>query len=76
MKRGTKTTITGQVISLTYQKPEPKQLPPETKKRRVNLALAPYWHEAGKRRAEHLGVSFSHTVETLIYADSLHNESA
>jgi predicted DNA binding CopG/RHH family protein len=46
------------------------------KKRRVNISLSPYWHQAGKNAAAQAGLSFSAYLEQLIYADSLHNESA
>ncbi|HRQ37379.1 MAG TPA: hypothetical protein PLD25_05645 [Chloroflexota bacterium] len=69
-------TSTGQVIYLPCQKPGPKPLPPEIKKRRVILSLTPTWHETGKRCAEQRGLSFSDYVELLMYADLLHNKSA
>lgn len=77
MKKGTMVTITGRVIRLTYKRPGPKPLPAGIKKRRVNVALSPYWHERGKEIAAEKGLSFSAFLEELVfYADSLHNESS
>jgi len=75
MKRGVLKTISGQAIRLCYKRPGPKPLPADLKKRRVNIALAPHWHETGKRIAAEKDNSFSAYVERLIYADSLCNES-
>jgi hypothetical protein len=68
-------TITGKLYVHHCIKPEPKLLPPELKKRRVNIALFSNWHEKGKQMAAEKGLSFSRYMELLIYADSLHNES-
>ncbi len=68
-------TITGKLYVHHCIKPEPKLLPPELKKRRVNIALSPYWHEKGKQMAAEKGLSFGSCLESLVYADSLHNES-
>jgi hypothetical protein len=75
MKRGVLKTISDQAIRLRYKKPGPKPLPADLKKRPVNIALAPHWHETGKRIAAEKELSFSAYVERLIYADSLCNES-
>jgi hypothetical protein len=75
MRRGTIRTISGQTIRLSYKKPGPKLLPVDLKKRRVNIALAPHWHETGKGIAAGKELSFSAYVEWLIYTDSLCNES-
>jgi hypothetical protein len=69
------TTISGQKIKLTHKKPGPKPLPESVKKRRVNIALSPYWHQVGKKAATAAGLSFSAYLERLIYTDSLHNKS-
>ena len=74
MPRGTMKTINGHTIRLTYQKPGPKPLPPEIKKRRVNISLSPHWHQVGKDLAQKQGISFSKYVGWLIYQDSLCNE--
>jgi hypothetical protein len=76
MRRGAIKTISSQTIQLSYKKPGPKPLPVDLKKRRVNIALAPHWHETGKRIAAGKELSFSAYVEWLIYTDSLCNESA
>jgi hypothetical protein len=68
-------TITGKFYVYHCLKQGPKPLPPELKKRRVNIALSPHWHEKGKQMAAEKGLSFSRYMELLIYADSLHNES-
>jgi hypothetical protein len=75
MKRGVLKTISDQAIRLRYKKPGPKPLPADLKKQHVNIALAPHWHETGKRIATEKELSFSAYVERLIYADSLCNES-
>jgi hypothetical protein len=75
MKRDVLKTISGQAIRLRYKKPGPKPLPADLKKQHVNIALAPHWHEAGKRIAAEKELSFSAYVERLIYADPLCNES-
>jgi hypothetical protein len=51
MRRGAIRTISGQTTRLSYKNPGPKPLPVDLKKRRVNIALAPHWHETGKRIA-------------------------
>ena len=72
----TMTTVDGRVIRLRRAKPGPKPLPAEVRKRRVNIAISPHWHEVGKRLASERGVSFSRFLEELvIYQDSLCNES-
>jgi hypothetical protein len=68
-------TITGKFYVHHCLKPGPKPLPPELKKRRVNIALSPHWHEKGKQMAAEKGLSFGSCLESLVYADSLHNES-
>jgi hypothetical protein len=68
-------TITGKFYVHHCIKSGPKPLHPELKKRRVNIALSPHWHEKGKQLAAEKGLSFSSYLESLIYADSLHNES-
>ena len=68
-------TINGKFYVHRCIKPGPKPLRRELKKRRVNIALSPHWHEKGKRMAAEKGLSFSRYLELLIYADSLHNES-
>ncbi len=74
--RGIMKTVAGNTIRIKCQKPGPKPLPESMKKRRVNVALSPYWHERGKALAAASGKSFSAFVEDLvIYADSLCNES-
>jgi predicted DNA binding CopG/RHH family protein len=50
-------------------------LPPELKRRRVNIALSSHWYEAGKKICVEKGLSFSGYIEWLIYTDSLCNES-
>jgi len=75
MRPGVLKTVSGQAIQLSYKKPGPKPLPVDLKKRRVNIALAPHWHETGKRIAAENELSFPAYVERLIYANSLCNES-
>lgn len=69
-------TIDGRTIRLRRARPGPKPLPAAAKKRRINIALYPHWHERGKAMAAARGVSFSAFIEELVvYQDSLHNES-
>ena len=75
VRQGVLKTISGQAIRLRYKKSAPKLLLVDLKKRRVNIALAPHWHEIGKRIAAEKELSFSAYVERLIYTDSLCNES-
>ena len=75
MRWGVLKTISGQAIRLSYKKPGAKRLPADLKKRRVNIALAPHWHETGKRIAAEKDNSFSAYAERLIYAHLLRNES-
>jgi hypothetical protein len=63
MGSGILKTITGNTIRLRYKKPGPKLLPPELKKRRVNIALSSHWHETGKKKAVEKGLSFSGYIE-------------
>ena len=51
MPQGTITTTSDNTIRLNYKKPSPKLLPPELKRRRVNISLSPHWHQIGKELA-------------------------
>lgn len=69
------TIVNGNRIRLQHNKPEPKPLPEEVKKRRVNICLSPHWHQVFKKKTVARKLSFSGYSEELIYRDSLHNES-
>jgi len=68
-------TVNGHIIHRRQVKPGPKPLPPEIKRRRVNISLDPFWHERGKRLAAEKGISLSKYLEELVYQDYLHKES-
>ena len=75
MRYGTMKTIDGRVVRLKRKNPGPKPLPPEVKRRPVNITLCPHWHDAGKQLAAMRGVSLSKYIESLIYHDSMRIES-
>jgi hypothetical protein len=56
-------------------KPGPKPLPAELLDRRVNISISPVAHEAGKRQAQELGLSFSEWVEMHCLENAVHTET-
>jgi len=74
--RGVLKTVSGQLILIKCRKPGPKPLPESIKRKPVNITLAPYWPETGKRIVREQDISFSRYVENLIYTDSMRMESA
>lgn len=76
MNYSTMKTVTGRTIRRRHATPGPKPLPPEVLRRRINISLAPHWHDTGKRLAEESGLPFSRYIENLIYQDSVCKESA
>ncbi len=68
-------TLDGRFYLHHCQKPGPKPLPKELKRRCVDITLDPLAIRVGTEKAEAEGLSFSRYVEKLIYDDCIHIQS-